>query len=355
MSKSKKAELTKNNLEAYIFGGNQEVVNFVSNFTTINKDRLMKIYVKSDIIIIKDLNLLNFKEVERFIKEKASEKFSLYTDKINNCFISHSMPFGDSKAPSHYDANNKISALKMIEFSNFEDDEKQNLVDFINTFKYENSFSEIIYNHFDNNYDIKYKLNLFIEEIKNQDIDLYLRFQLLSDVLKQINYSILKNNEVINSRAYQYKKDISRKINSVIVEIKKQIETKLDYYVKKLSEDSYLGFQYNSEQREVLFGRLIKIETAQKFLKLEKRLINSNLLTVEKNRWLGTAKRFIEFYQFCENQNLFIHIYKENSKGVKILRKIYNFNEGQSIDKKSKRIKIAKHSNITYHSFLQDI
>lgn len=357
MGEAERVEKIKKQLEIYVFGGNQEIVLFVCNIMGIsnykNIEIIQKKYKNTDNLLIKGLNYFNEEYVESFVKNIAREKFSYY-DNIDVLFKSHNLPFGNENKPSHWDNDKSLMAKKMIQYSELESDEKETLLNLVDEFKIEMNFSEIMFSFYNDVDDVKFKLYNFIKEIKRQELDIQFRLKLLSDLLRKINLSIIKNNEVINSRAFKYKKDISKKINETIFSIKSQIEKELEFYIKTINSTGFLGFIEETEPREFLIGKLIENKLCfDKFNKLEKKLISINLLSNEYNRWLGTAIGFIEFYQFCEHAKLFKSIYMNNSKGVKILRNMYRFYEGQSIDKPSKRIKYISNSKITYHTFLQ--
>ena len=354
MGEAERVEKTKRELEIYIFGGNQEVVRVICSILNIRKiESVANTYKKTDFLKIKDLNYFDTDFVEKHIKSIAQEEF--YLDKnVDKYFTSNKLPFGNENQPSHWNSNNDILAKLMIQYSRFKDDEKETLLKLVNDFKIETYFTELMFDFFNYKTDVQYKLLDFIREIKNQEIDIQFRLKILSDVLKKINLSLIKNNEVINSRAYKYKKDISKKINETIIFIKSQIEKELEFYIKTINSNDFLGFIEEIEPREFLIGKLIENRLClDKFNKLEKKLISIDLLSNEHNRWLGTAKGFIEFYQLCEEAKIFNSIYIPNSKGVKILRKMYKFEEGKSIDKRCKRKNYNYSAKITYYSFLQ--
>ena len=359
MSETKRVEKIAKELELYIFGGNQEIAKMtckilgITNYKKI--ENLEKTFNRTYKIVIKDLNFYSQDNVEAIVKHIASCEF-YYLEETEKYFKSNSLPFGDEKNQSHWDSDFNLLAKKMIEYSLFEDDKKESLYKLLNTYKYESTFSSEVFQFFSDDLDINIKLSAFIDEIKNQELDIEFRLKLLADILKKINLSLLKNNEIISTRAYKYKKDIAKKINESILNIKSKIENELKYYIKTINDNDFLGYIDEIEPRELLIGKLIENnQNLQKFLKLESKLIANGLLTNQKNKWLGTAKGFVEFYQFCENNNIFNSIYKSNSKGIKILRKMYRFDDGESIDKLSKRIKYNESCKITYFSFLNTI
>lgn len=355
MGEAERIEKIKRELEIYIFGGNQEVVKRICNFYNISKIESVAIfYKKTNILKIRDLNYYSIDFVENHVKAIAQNEFPFVDQSIDKYFKSHQLPFGNGNRPSHWNSDNNVVAKLMIEYSKFERDEKEILFKLVSDFTFEISFREFIFDFFSNDFDIESKLFHFIKEIKKQEVDIQFRLKILSDVLKKINLSIIKNNEVINSRSYIYKKDISKRINEIVIFIKSAIEKELEFYIKTINSNDFLGYLDEIEPREFLIGKLIENKVCfDKFNKLEKKLIAVDLLSREYNRWLGTAKGFIEFYQFCEQAKLFKSIYTSNSKGVEILRKIYKFSEGRSIDKPSKRKKYNRSSKIAYHSLSQ--
>lgn len=86
------------------------------------------------------------------------------------------------------------------------------------------------------------------------------------------------------------------------------------------------------------------------FESFEKKLIEKQFLSKELGEWNNSAVNFIRFYTYCERQKLFKAVYLKNSKGVKLLRQLYSFEDGKSLNYPNKRedINSAEISNEYY-------
>lgn len=86
------------------------------------------------------------------------------------------------------------------------------------------------------------------------------------------------------------------------------------------------------------------------FESFEKKLIEKQFLSKELDEWNNSAVNFIRFYTYCERQKLFKAVYLKNSKGVKLLRQLYSFEDGKSLNYPNKRedINSAEISNEYY-------
>lgn len=94
--------------------------------------------------------------------------------------------------------------------------------------------------------------------------------------------------------------------------------------------------------RSEIINKLIGLNTKKhdKFLEYEKKLISLGYLNSDRNKWLKGTASFIRFYIYCEKKSIIKEdIYRENSKGVKLLRDLYNYYDKQTIDTPKKRNK----------------
>lgn len=116
------------------------------------------------------------------------------------------------------------------------------------------------------------------------------------------------------------------------------------------------GSQKMESDRNDILNTLINVESKIKrgencktqFFQFEKGLEKAGYLDGTWTNWLSDASSLIRFYFFCmdENHRVFRDNYSfdENRvKALKLLRKLYNFNEGPSVDRPTKMM-IAKKS-----------
>lgn len=107
----------------------------------------------------------------------------------------------------------------------------------------------------------------------------------------------------------------------------------------------------NTLSREEILKKLIDGSNNRiTFESFEKKLIEKQFLSKELDEWNNSAVNFIRFYTYCERQKLFKAVYLKNSKGVKLLRQLYSFEDGKSLNYPNKRedINSAEISNEYY-------
>lgn len=106
--------------------------------------------------------------------------------------------------------------------------------------------------------------------------------------------------------------------------------------------------------RSEIIDKLIGLNTKNhnKFLDYEKKIISFGYLNSERNKWLSGTANLIRFYVYCENKSIIKNdIYRDNAKGVKLLRDLYNYYVGD-LDAPSKRIKQMNKKNKYEFNFL---
>jgi hypothetical protein len=86
------------------------------------------------------------------------------------------------------------------------------------------------------------------------------------------------------------------------------------------------------------------------FESFEKKLVEKQFLSKELDQWKNSALSFMLFYTYCEREKLFRSIYFKNSNGVKLLRQLYSFEDGESLNPPSKR-KLNKSAQINSEYF----
>lgn len=346
----KKSKFYINDLEYYVAGGVDEICKLITKIHGIrNVQSVKKQFEKKDLIIINDFN--EFDDIlENIVISIAEEVLTIYNyDEIKNNFVSNNLPFGEF---SHYDSDANIAVKKMIQLSMFEENEKQELLEAVKKFKLEFSSTEEIFNFYENhNF---FELDNFISYVKNQDIELDLRLSELSQFMIKLNKAILKNEEIIKRKSYPHKKDCAVIINKFLKKSLEILKSKLDYYLKSLG-NIYQNIGEEREPREFLLHSLI--ENKQKldvFLEYERELVEKKYLSKDFSQWLKSPILLVKFYKYCEVNKLFRYNFNNKSKGVKLLRKMYQFYDGESIDKPTKRDRYNKEVKIDYF-FLNSI
>lgn len=129
------------------------------------------------------------------------------------------------------------------------------------------------------------------------------------------------------------------------------------YSNKKTNKDNNTYKPENNHReklsRDVIFNYLFNSPKSQEIFKsYESKLEESLFLNNGKDKWLKDASSLIRFYNYCEAKNFFKDKYKGSSEGVRYLRELYNFYEGENIDTPSKRIRQNTKRNKNQFFFL---
>lgn len=323
-------------LEYYVVGGVDEICDLISKINLIgNKQSVKKQFENKNLIVINDLNDLIFDGWEKIIISLTMEVLTYYDyEIIKSNFISHSLPCGEL---SHFNSDTKIAASKMIQLSLFEDSEKQEILDALKKFKIEIYSTEEVFGVYQDRDDFElYKL---ISYIKDDNEEMELRLTVLSKFMIKLNKAIFKNEEILKRKSHKHKKDCATIINNTLKKILDTIKLELNQYLLSLG-NTYQNIAEDREPREFLLHALIENKQKQDvFLEYERQLVEKRYLSRDFAQWLESPLLLVKFYKYCEMNKIFRYNFNTKSKGVKLLRKMYNFYDGESIDKPVKRNK----------------
>jgi hypothetical protein len=168
----------------------------------------------------------------------------------------------------------------------------------------------------------------------------------LYDILKRIEnyYSIIYNNLYNDfSPLLIDRPQLNKNLESTTNILGQETKTPI---IKKTTLD-------RSEITDKLIG--LNTKKYDKFLEYEKKLISQSYLNSHRNKWLSGTANFIRFYTHCENKSIIKNdIYRDNAKGVKLLRNLYNYYDGD-LDPPSKRKKQMNKTNKSEFNFLDII
>lgn len=326
--------------QKYLIGGIDEISNFIAKAHCLNISIVKKQLIKKRFIVVTNLNDFDAFDgnggFEQIIKSLATNVIGEGRDYdynyINESIKSTHLPFGEN---THYDEDNNVSAKKMIQMSSLQDEEKVEILKAIDDFRIEFDIVEDIQSRFD--YESTYDLLKIVEYVKDTDIEQELRLTVLSKYMTKLNKAIINNNEIIKRKSLSHKKDFATIINNVLIDVLKTVKTELKQYLDLLSNE-YQNISDDRQPREFLLHSLI--ENSQKmalFLKYERVLFEKKYISKDLSNWLKSPIELVKFYRFCEVNKIFRLHFEKNSKGVKLLRELYNFNEGTTIDKPTKR------------------
>lgn len=251
------------------------------------------------------------------------EKFPISFEEFN--------PRYDKFNGLNYDRLNEI-----IEIEEFKIELKQLLS------RHEDYFIEDITDQLPNPSEAEFKL-FFFNTLKSLEISY--NFLLSTEIKNNVILNLVKD-ELIESykRAFEKAKITFPFYDVVFNKFKFEINLSDTVLIDKVELVHTLS-------REEILKKLLDGSTNRiKFESYEKKLVEKQFLSKELDEWKNSSINFILFYTYCEKEKLFRSIYFKNSNGVKLLRQLYSFEDGESLNPPSKR-KLNKSAQINSEYF----
>ncbi|MFL0114063.1 hypothetical protein V2594_14655, partial [Tenacibaculum maritimum] len=313
-----------------IKGGVDGFVSIIRNHIKCN-DRLLikKQIIKSDDIFIKGLenfDVLDLAEVVRYIAYGVLDIDS-ESDYISENLKGDIFLFGEGE--THFD-----KCKIFIEKSSLEDDEKEMLVNVVEKSEFNFSFLEILKDFFENPYYPEYYK--IISYVTNLSIEKEYRLTQLNIVLDELQKAINKNDEILSVKSPNHLKGYARIANNYYQKNLDKINESLSQYVNLLGNRLY-GLEVKARSREEIIKELCDLSKVEQFLKYEEKLVYRGYISNDYNKWNKKPVDFISFYKFCEDKLIFHRRHELRSSGVKLLRELYSYEDGNSIDAPNKR------------------
>ncbi len=170
--------------------------------------------------------------------------------------------------------------------------------------------------------------------------------------------SHINNNLILNLVKYEliesYKRafEKSKSLFPIYDEIFKKFkfETNLSNADSVNNKDSLV---YILSREEILTKLIDGTNNRRRFEIYEEKLIKKQFLSKDLDEWKNSSVNFVRFYTFCEREKIFKTHYLKNSKGIKLLRKLYGFEDANSLNYPSKREKITSAKISSEYYFLK--
>ena len=123
------------------------------------------------------------------------------------------------------------------------------------------------------------------------------------------------------------------------------INKNLSQYISLLGNKLY-GIDVKPNHRRDIIKKLCDPSKMDVFSDYEQKLATRGFISNDFNSWSKEPIDFITFYRFCEENNIFSERHRTKSSGVKLLRELYDYYEGTSLDVPNKRNTKVKTSDI---------
>lgn len=257
------------------------------------------------------------------------EKFPISFEKFN--------PRYDKFYGLNYNRLNKI-----IEIEEFKIDLKQLLS------RHEDYFTEEIAEQLPNPSEAEFKMFLY-----NSLKSLQSSFEFLFSA--EINNNVILNlvkDELLESfeRAFEKTKNTFLIYDEIFNKFKFGTNLSNTDLVENNGIDNIVSLVYIRSREEILTKLIDGTKNRIIFESYEKMLVTEKFLSKDLDEWKSSSINFVRFYTHCERQKLFRSVFLTKSSGVKMLRQLYSFYDGPTLDLPNKRAKIkpGQISNIYY-------
>lgn len=323
--------------EAYIIGGVDEISKFISQKYGYNKDLVKKQFIKNDKISLKDLNNFEMDELANIVRYIAYGLFCGNDEYVGNSLKGDIMLFD---FPDVKNRDYKNLCIEFVKKSELEDDDKIQVINVLEKFEIEFYVTEFLRGHYDE--ESTFELHKIFSFVTDISIEYEYRLKNLNNYLSLLNKAIIKNDEIIKRKSRQYLKDCAKTINSRLKPLLKKVEDELSEYIISLESPFQDLLEYKESRAEILHQLFENNQKLNVFLQYEKKLIDRQILSKNLEQWLSTSLILVKFYSLCELNGILKEKFTKKTTGITLFRKLYNFHEGSSIDKPSKRNKYYK-------------
>ncbi|NVN17482.1 hypothetical protein GUA46_03935 [Muricauda sp. HICW] len=235
-------------------------------------------------------------------------------------------------------------SLEFVENLQLEDDEKEKIKKVLLKNKYKDSaFYQLVDIYDDYIGHVMFNVNNYLTDFS---IEIDYRKKKFRQLLERLETAI-ENNKDLDKNAPKHLTSYVALVNPKFIELKRVLLKEFKEYIPK-EEPINLG-----QSKQILLADLIDgDQNLDLYYRFEKKLVVRFFINKETDQWLETPKLFVRFYCFCESKGMFKQRHKEKRSGINILRKIYSFDGGRSLDYPNKR-KLEK--NLAADYFFLDV
>ena len=184
----------------------------------------------------------------------------------------------------------------------------------------------------------------------------------LRNIIETLNHWSINLSDMISSKRMNdfYKinniqEKVIRQYLGSYLNTKRRIINHYKFIYPEIENDFMpIGTEINKKPtREEILNKLIGENTnLNKFDKYEKKLKLEKYLSVD-GEWIKKPAELSRFYSHCLNMKIFkSQFLVDDNRGIDLLRSLYNFQEGKSIDTKAKRLKQITKNTKTQFLFL---
>ena len=281
--------------------------------------------------------------------------FSKFEKQFRSCMRLYRIEtFGEDyeKFPISFEEfNPKVDKFYGMDFDHLNvrieiDEFKIDLIQYLN--RCEDYFIEDITDQLPNPSEAEFKMFLYnsLKTLK----DSY-DFLISTDINNNVILNLFKD-ELLESyeRAFEKTKNHFSVYDEIFNKFNFEVNLSNSDLVEDNRIDSIVSLEYIPSRDEILSKLIDGTNNKITFENYEKKLVEKQFLSKELDGWRSSSINFVRFYTHCERQKLFRSVFLTKSSGVKMLRQLYSFYDGSTLDLPNKRAKIkpGQISNIYY-------
>lgn len=136
--------------------------------------------------------------------------------------------------------------------------------------------------------------------------------------------------------------EIQKKVIEIHIRFDEVMLDGISRYYTNIFPELFLSTEKSKSihSKQDILNKLINPSQKERFLNYENKLVSQKFLSEDRDKWLQLSADLVRFYNYCERKEIINRAYKNKSKGMKLLRQLYGFYEGESIDSpRNKRLK----------------
>lgn len=311
-----------------IAGGIDGIVSIVcESIKCIDRPMIKKQILKSDDIVIDGLENFDVMNLATIIRYIANGVFDYGdSDYIDETLKGEIYLFGGG------DTHQEKSQI-FINSSSLQSDEKKILIEKIKESVFRFSLCEIFNSIFVESYPDFFDIIQFVSDSK---LEKEYRLSELSKTLDELHRSIDKNSEIIKSKFPKHIEICAKIANKSYNKCLQEIEKNLSAYTNLLGNKLY-GIEVTHNHREDIIKNLCDPSKIDTFLEYEQKIALRGYISENFSSWNKKPIDLVKFYRFCEGRKVIHYRHKTKKSGIKLLRELYNYYEGLSIDEPNKQ------------------
>ena len=318
--------LTKN-----IRGGVLGISEILADYNLLQDSKLVQHQITKEDIFTYTIKDIAYFEVHQLINSLIVQITETSIDKIKFTSYIDSGLFANKSRIEE--------SVSYVNNSNLENYEKEKISDVI----IKNSYSNSALSQLENIYDesLGYETYQLSNVISDFSLEIEFRKKVLRTTLDKLDKAILESVSVVESSKKAHLISCASIQKASFEKMKESLEKSFFEYLPPIESSSQQSTanSFSVSKQDSLEKLVDGTENLEKYYLFEKLLYQRGYINKDLDYWQESSVKLIRFYCFCEKKKMFKVQHTNKRTGIKILREIYNFQDGNAIDYPNKRKK----------------